>query len=132
MSELDVRSRIADEVPGLLRYARTIAPDRQLAEDLVQDTLLRALQRAESFQGEASLATWLHRILHNLAIDRFRRDREDATEDVEREVEQRWREDAYTVDAATVVERAETREGAGGRAGAAARHLSDGRCAARR
>ena len=110
MSELEVRSRIADEVPGLLRYARTIAPDSHQAEDLVQDTLLRALQRAESFHGDASLASWLHRILHNLAIDRFRRDREDATEDVEREVEQRWRDDSYTVDAATVVERAETRE----------------------
>jgi len=105
-----VRTRLGDEVPGLLRYARTIAPDAQLAEDLVQDTLLRALQRAESFHGDASLASWLHRILHNLAVDRFRRDREDATDDVGREVEQRWREDSYTVDAAIVVERAETRQ----------------------
>ena len=98
-----MRTRLGDEVPGLLRYARTIAPDGQLAEDLVQDTLLRALQRAESFHGDASLASWLHRILHNLAVDRFRRDREDATDDVGREVEQRWREDSYTVDAAIVV-----------------------------
>jgi RNA polymerase sigma-70 factor (ECF subfamily) len=110
VSDVEVRSRLADEVPGLLRYASTIAPDAHQAEDLVQDTLLRALQRAESFHGDASLASWLHRILHNLAIDRFRRGREDATEDVGREVEQRWREDSYTVDAATVVERAETRQ----------------------
>jgi RNA polymerase sigma-70 factor (ECF subfamily) len=108
--ELDVRSRLADQVPGLLRYARAIAPDAHQGQDLVQDTLLRALQRAGSFHGEAWLATWLHRILHNLAVDRFRRDREDACEDVEREVEQRWREDSYTVDAATVIERAETRQ----------------------
>jgi RNA polymerase sigma-70 factor (ECF subfamily) len=107
---LDVRSRLASEVPGLLRYARTIAADGQQAEDLVQETMLRALQRADSFRGDASVATWLHRILHNLAVDRLRRDREDATEDVEREVEARWRDDSYTVDAATVVERAETRE----------------------
>jgi RNA polymerase sigma-70 factor (ECF subfamily) len=110
VSDLDVRSRLAAEVPGLLRYARAIGPDAHQDEDLVQDTLLRALQRAGSFHGDASLATWLHRILHNLAVDRFRRDREDATEDVEREVEQRWRDDSYTVDAATVLERAETRE----------------------
>jgi len=97
-------------VPGLLRYACTIVADGQLAEDLVQETLVRALERAESFRGDASLATWLHRILHNLAVDVSRRDREDATEDVEREVEERWRSDSYTVDAATVVERAETRE----------------------
>ncbi len=110
MSDLEVRNSLADEVPGLLRYARTIAPDSHQAEDLVQDTLVRALQRAESFHGEASLASWLHRILHNLAVDRFRRDREDATEDVGREVEDRWREESYTVDAAIVVERAETRQ----------------------
>ena len=110
MNDLDVRTRLVDEVPGLLRYARTIVRDGQLAEDLVQDTLLRALQHAESFHGEASLASWLHRILHNLAVDRFRRDREDATEDIGREVEQRWREDSYTVDAAIVVERAEPRK----------------------
>ncbi|MEO8519541.1 MAG: sigma-70 family RNA polymerase sigma factor [Dermatophilaceae bacterium] len=106
----DVRSRLAAEVPALLRYARTITRDGQLAEDLVQETLLRALQRADSFRAEASLATWLHRILHNLAVDRFRADREDATEDIEHEVEARWRDSTYTVDAATVVERAETRE----------------------
>jgi RNA polymerase sigma-70 factor, ECF subfamily len=106
----DVRSRLATEVPALLRYARAIVRDAQLAEDLVQETMLRALQRADSFRGEASLATWLHRILHNLAVDRFRADREDATEDIEREVEERWHDCSYTVDAATVVERAETRE----------------------
>ena len=110
MRTSDVRSQLAAEVPGLLRYARTIVRDDRLAEDLVQETLLRALQRADSFRGEASLATWLHRILHNLAVDLFRRDREDATEDIEREVEARWRDDSYTVDTAIVVERAETRE----------------------
>ncbi|MEP7194400.1 MAG: sigma factor [Actinomycetota bacterium] len=47
----EVRSRLTGEVPGLLRYARTIAADAQLAEDLVQDTLLRALQRADLFRA---------------------------------------------------------------------------------
>jgi RNA polymerase sigma factor (sigma-70 family) len=75
----DVRSRLAAEVPGLLRYARTITADAQLAEDLVQETMLRALQRADSFRADASLATWLHRILHNLAVDRFRADQRNQT-----------------------------------------------------
>jgi len=110
VAALDVRSRLAAEVPGLLRYARTIVRDAQLAEDLVQESLVRALQRADSFRADAALATWLHRILHNLAVDHFRRDREDATEDIEREVEEKWHDDSYTVDVATVVERAETRE----------------------
>jgi RNA polymerase sigma-70 factor (ECF subfamily) len=108
--DLDVRHRLAPEVPGLLRYARTIVRDSPAAEDLVQETLLRALQRADSFRSEASLSTWLHRILHNLAIDQIRQTREDATGDVEDELEKRWHDDSFTVDTATVVERAETRE----------------------
>jgi RNA polymerase sigma-70 factor (ECF subfamily) len=108
--DLDVRPHLSAEVPGLLRYARTITRNGAQAEDLVQETLLRALQRADTFRGEASLGTWLHRILHNLAIDQSRRHREDATGEVEREVEERWHDDSYTVDAAVVVERAETQE----------------------
>ncbi|WP_407343315.1 sigma-70 family RNA polymerase sigma factor [Pengzhenrongella phosphoraccumulans] len=110
MPAVDVRLQLADEVPGLLRYARTISRHSAQADDLVQETLLRALERADSFRGQSSLSTWLHRILHNLAVDQARRSREDTTGEVEREVEAQWHDDAYTVDAAVVVERAETRE----------------------
>lgn len=104
-----MRPQLAAEVPGLFRYARTITRNGPSAEDLVQEALLRALQRAETFRAESSLATWLHRILHNLAVDRARQSREDATAEVEREVEEQWHDDIYTVDAAVVIERAETR-----------------------
>jgi DNA-directed RNA polymerase specialized sigma24 family protein len=56
------------------------------------------------------LITWLHRILHNLAVSQVRRSREMATEDVEDAAETRWRDGSYTVDATVVVERAEARE----------------------
>lgn len=111
----DLRTSLAAEVPGLLRYARTISPNAGWAQDLVQDTLVRALERSASYRGEASLATWLHRILHNLAVDSARREREtpvggaEMLESLVDDVERRWREDDYTVDAATVAERAETR-----------------------
>jgi len=41
-----------------MRYARTIVQDHALAEDLVQETLARALKRRASFHGDSSLATW--------------------------------------------------------------------------
>jgi RNA polymerase sigma-70 factor (ECF subfamily) len=104
-----LRRRLPDEVPGLLRFARTLTRDREQAEDLVQETVTRALERASSFRGESSLATWLHRILHNLAVDRSRARREVPSDDVAEQVEARWRDDAYTVDASEVVARAETR-----------------------
>jgi RNA polymerase sigma-70 factor (ECF subfamily) len=100
-------------LPGLRRYAATLTRDAHRADDLVQDTIVRALERQDSFAGRASLATWLHRIMHNLAVDASRRRTElpaDLTDaDVER-VEVMWGDDAYTVDSALVLEHAQARE----------------------
>ena len=105
--------RLAAEVPGLLRYARTLVRDTERAEDLVQDTVVRALEKAGSFRGESLLRTWLHRILHNLAVDESRRptaDPVDVSEESPGRIELLWRDDRYTVDAAGLVEQAEVRE----------------------
>ena len=98
-------------LPGLLRYAATITDNSDTAEDLVSETLVKALERCGSFRGDSGLSTWLHRILHNLAVDHFRRaSREVPADDIASQVEAKWREDDYTVDAAAVVGRAETKE----------------------
>ena len=110
MDTAELGRLLPGEVPGLLRFARTLTRDLATAEDLVQETLTRALEKADTFRGDSSPATWLHRILHNLAVDRSRRSREAPVEDVIETVEACWHEDDYTVDAAVVVARAETRE----------------------
>jgi RNA polymerase sigma-70 factor (ECF subfamily) len=92
---------------ALYRFALSITRDPDLAGDLVQDTFIRALERADQYRGDAPLTAWLRQILHNLAIDRAR---QAAHEVVVEEVEDRWRDDEYTVDPAAVAERAETRE----------------------
>ena len=43
------------------------------AADAVQEAMLSAHRRAASFRGDATVATWLHRIVTNAAIDRLRR-----------------------------------------------------------
>ena len=98
---------VRDETDGLFRFALSLTRDRDAAEDLVQETFVRAFEKRGSFRGESSAGTWLRRILHNLAVDRARRSGREVLVD---EVEDKWRDDAYTVDAAAVVERAETRE----------------------
>jgi RNA polymerase sigma-70 factor (ECF subfamily) len=108
----DLADLLGAEVPSLLRYARTLVRDAGQAEDLVQDTLARALERSGSFRGESGLATWLHRILHNLAVDESRKrsiDAMDVSEGVAEGAEVLWHDESYTVDAALVAERAETR-----------------------
>ena len=96
------------EVPGLLRYARTLTRDEDDAADLVQDTLERALARGHTFRAEASLRTWLHRLLHHRHVDLVRRDRDRPLPDEElgARIEAAWRADAYTVDADEVIARA--------------------------
>lgn len=98
---------VGEHTDSLYRFARSLVRDPAAAEDLVQETFLRAFEKRRTFRGDSSPATWLHRILHNLAVDRARRL---GREVVMAEVEERWRDDAYTVHSATVVERAETRE----------------------
>jgi RNA polymerase sigma-70 factor (ECF subfamily) len=102
-------SELPDALPGLLHYARTLTRDQASAEDLVQETVVRALARAPGFRGDSSTTTWLHRILHNLAVDEGRRRREEPSEHVMSLVEAKWRDSAYTVDAEAVVLQAEDR-----------------------
>ncbi|HSC47042.1 MAG TPA: sigma-70 family RNA polymerase sigma factor [Gammaproteobacteria bacterium] len=52
-------------VPGLYRYAYWLCRDRTLAEDLVQETLLRAWRSIGSLREEAAARQWLVTILRN-------------------------------------------------------------------
>lgn len=59
---------------GLIRLARMWVRNDALAEDLVQDCWLAALNGIHSFEGRATLKTWLCGILHNLARARLRKE----------------------------------------------------------
>lgn len=62
----------------LYRVARGILGDESEAEDVVQDAYVKAFSNLPGFRGQASLGTWLTRIVINQAIDR-RRQRRRAT-----------------------------------------------------
>jgi len=47
--------------------------DREEAADAVQDALVSAYRRADSYRGDAAVTTWLHRIVVNACLDRVRR-----------------------------------------------------------
>ncbi|MGE0732996.1 MAG: sigma-70 family RNA polymerase sigma factor [Acidimicrobiia bacterium] len=90
----------------LYRYALSLTRDRDRAADLVQDTVLRAMERGHQFRNDAPLGHWLTVIAHRLAIDQGRRSsREIPMEESEAD----WRDDSFSVDAVAVVERAATR-----------------------
>jgi RNA polymerase sigma-70 factor (ECF subfamily) len=55
----------------MFSVAFSLLRDRHDAEEIVQDTFVRAHRGIERFRGECSLATWLHRITVNLARNRY-------------------------------------------------------------
>ena len=57
------------QIPALRRYAYALTRDHTAADDLVQDTLERAISRWALRAGDAELRSWLFAILHNLFID---------------------------------------------------------------
>jgi RNA polymerase sigma-70 factor (ECF subfamily) len=59
----------------LFRVARSILRDDQEAEDVVQDTYVRAFTHLDSFRGDAGVGTWLVRIAMNEALGRKRKQR---------------------------------------------------------
>jgi len=60
-------------IDGVFATARRVAGDRQLAEEVVQETFLTLWNRAELYDPRlGSLATWLRRIARNRAVDRVR------------------------------------------------------------
>lgn len=62
-------------LPSLRRYAFALLRNRDAADDLVQDTLERALSRRHLWRGDGPLRAWLFRILLNRFRDDRRRDR---------------------------------------------------------
>ena len=54
-------------------FVRRMVPTGEDAEDLTQETFLKAYRNISGFDGRCSLRTWLFRIAHNLCIDRARR-----------------------------------------------------------
>ena len=62
---------------ALFRLARPIVRDDQMAEEVVQDTFVKAHAHLASFRGESAVTTWLSSICYRTAIDRTRRRRLD-------------------------------------------------------
>jgi len=61
----DVQNELVNHVPRLRRYAYSLIKNRELADDLVQDTLERALKGIQLFRSGTDLCGWLCTIMHN-------------------------------------------------------------------
>ena len=77
------RPDLIEHLPRLRRYARALTGDANRADDLVQDTLERALAKLDLWQPGSDLRAWLFTLMHNLYVNqiRVRRPQETVMED---------------------------------------------------
>ena len=68
----EIATLIEPQIPALRRYARGLLRDREAADDLVQDTLERAVARWSLRRRDGDLKAWLFAIERNLFLDRLR------------------------------------------------------------
>ena len=71
MSDFD--SLLELQIPRLRRYARALARAPERADDLVQDTLVRALAKQNLWQPGTNLRAWLFTLMHNQHVNTVRR-----------------------------------------------------------
>jgi len=71
--KLDPNKWIDSYADYLFNYTITRVSDRDIADDLVQETFFSGLKSAENFKGEASERTWLVSILKRKIIDYYRK-----------------------------------------------------------
>ncbi len=64
---------LVEEIPSLRRYARALCGDPGQADDLVQECLLRAINRRKLWIGSKGIRPWLFTILHNIFVNTMRR-----------------------------------------------------------
>jgi len=78
-------AEIVAHIPRLRRYARALAGDSHRADDLVQDTLERALAKFYLWRHGSDLRAWLFTIMHNVFINQLKARRELALDDAVQE-----------------------------------------------
>lgn len=82
MTRPSLEDQLVAEVPSLRAFARSLAQDQATADDLVQETILKAWSKLESFEEGTNLRAWLFTILRNTFFSMKRKVRREV-EDVD-------------------------------------------------
>ena len=75
----DFNDLLEAQIPRLRRYARALLRDVTRADDLVQDTLVRALSKQHLWEPGTNLRAWLFTLMHNQHVNSVRQGRREET-----------------------------------------------------
>ncbi|MFY9968081.1 MAG: sigma-70 family RNA polymerase sigma factor [Roseiarcus sp.] len=73
MSQTSFKDDLVAQIPGLRAFAVSLCGSVSMADDLVQDALLRAWSNSDKFQRGTSLRAWLFTILRNVYYSQYRK-----------------------------------------------------------
>ncbi len=79
-TDVRLRALVDDHTDAIFRVAVSIVQDRALAEDVVQETIIKAWRSLDSYRGEGSERSWILQIAHHTAVSSLRRIRDEATD----------------------------------------------------
>lgn len=75
LSDPEFKKQLALVIPHLRAFGRSLSGSRDLADDLVQETLLKAWAARQRFQAGTNMRAWTFIILRNLYLSQMRRAR---------------------------------------------------------
>ena len=75
LSDPEFKKQLAQVIPHLRAFGRSLSGSRDLADDLVQETLLKAWAARKRFQAGTNMRAWTFIILRNLFLSQMRRAR---------------------------------------------------------
>ena len=75
LSDPEFKKQLAQVIPHLRAFGRSLSGNRDLADDLVQETLLKAWAARKRFQAGTNMRAWTFIILRNLFLSQMRRAR---------------------------------------------------------
>lgn len=75
LSDVEFKAQLAQVIPHLRAFGRSVSGSRDLADDLVQETLMKAWAARQRFQAGTNMRAWTFIILRNLYLSQMRRSR---------------------------------------------------------
>lgn len=75
LSDAEFKRELADVIPHLRAFGRSLSGSRDLADDLVQETLMKAWSARDRFQAGTNMRAWTFIILRNHFLSQMRRSR---------------------------------------------------------
>lgn len=72
-SDIDISTIYKDVLPELKSYLYRLTCDKEITDDLAQDTFIKVIEKHNQFEGLSGIKTWIFSIATNLAIDWLRK-----------------------------------------------------------